>query len=73
VTGVYPGPVDTDMAKSIEMEKATPQSVANRVLEGLESGATDIFPDAMAEGFRPPFEAGAKTLEQAVVAMAAEG
>jgi NAD(P)-dependent dehydrogenase (short-subunit alcohol dehydrogenase family) len=73
VAGVYPGPVDTDMAKDIEMEKATPRSVADAILTGLEAGETDIFPDSMAEGFSAPFEAGAKTLERNIVAMMQEG
>jgi NAD(P)-dependent dehydrogenase (short-subunit alcohol dehydrogenase family) len=69
VVGVYPGPVDTDMAKDLEMDKATPQSVANAILDGLEAGKSDIFPDSMAEGFAGPYEAGAKTLEKVIVDM----
>jgi NAD(P)-dependent dehydrogenase (short-subunit alcohol dehydrogenase family) len=48
VVGVYPGPVDTDMAKSFPMEKTLPKAVVRRVLDGLEAGEEDIYPDPMA-------------------------
>ena len=49
VSGVYPGPVDTDMTKDFPFAKATPESVAARVIAGIENGDEEIFPDAMAE------------------------
>lgn len=69
--GVYPGPVDTDMAKDIDMPKATSADVATKILDGVESGADEVFPDAMAEGYAGPYEAGHKTLERGVAAMLA--
>ena len=72
VVGVYPGPVDTDMAAGLEMDKATPQSVAETILNGVEAGKVDIFPDVMAEGFIPPYEAGAKVFEANTAAMLSE-
>lgn len=48
VHGVFPGPVDTDMIRSFEMPKATPESVARAVLAAVEAGEEEIFPDAMA-------------------------
>lgn len=71
VVGVYPGPVDTDMAKDIDMDKATTQSVANEILDGIESGAEEVFPDPMAKGYSGPYEAGAKALERATEEMIA--
>lgn len=50
VHGVYPGPVDTDMAEDLEMDKASPEDVANEILDGVEAGTEDIFPDPMAKG-----------------------
>jgi len=35
VCGVYPGPIDTDMASGIDMEKETPSNVASRVFDGM--------------------------------------
>jgi NAD(P)-dependent dehydrogenase (short-subunit alcohol dehydrogenase family) len=45
VTGVYPGPVDTDMAASFPMDKTPPNRVARAVLDGIEAGDEDIYPD----------------------------
>ena len=32
VAGVYPGPIDTEMAKGFEMEKDSPENVAKNIL-----------------------------------------
>ena len=48
VLGVYPGPVDTRMAADLTMDKATPNEVARRVLEALEAGDEDVYPDSTA-------------------------
>ena len=45
VAGVYPGPVDTDLAAPFPMDKTSPNAVARAILTGLESGVEDIFPD----------------------------
>ena len=45
--GVYPGPIDTDLARGIDMEKDTPDNVATAVVQGLRAGTQDMFPDAM--------------------------
>ena len=73
VHGVYPGPVDTEMAREVDMEKATPQAVAAAILDGLESGSTDIFPDAFAEGFSQQFQTSPKAAEEELAAMIAAG
>ncbi|MCH9649724.1 MAG: SDR family oxidoreductase [Deltaproteobacteria bacterium] len=71
VYGVYPGPVDTDMARDIEMDKETPEAVAKAILDGLEAGVTDIFPDAFAEGFGQQFHLSPKASEEQLAAMLA--
>ncbi|MCZ6672089.1 MAG: SDR family oxidoreductase [Verrucomicrobia bacterium] len=71
VVGVYPGPVDTDMAADLEMDKATPQSVAVSILNAVEAGKDEVFPDPVAEGFSGPYEAGTKTLEKQTAEMLA--
>ena len=73
VFGVYPGPVDTDLAKEIPMEKASPASVAERILDGLEDGTEDIFTDTFAAEFASVFQTSPKASEQQFAAMAAEG
>ena len=72
VHGVYPGPVDTDMARAVEMEKATPQSVASNILEGVEKGNEDIFPDAWAENFGERWHSGPKNSERDIASMLQE-
>jgi NAD(P)-dependent dehydrogenase (short-subunit alcohol dehydrogenase family) len=71
IVGVYPGPVDTDMAEKIEFAKATPESVAVAVFDAVESGKTEVFPDVMAAGFAPFYEAGTRKLERQTAEMLA--
>ena len=51
------------------MEKAAPHDVANAILDGLESGAADIFPDNFAEDFGQLFQTSPKGLEERMAAM----
>lgn len=51
VAGVYPGPVDTDMARGVEMEKESPRQVALSLYKGLEEGSEEIYPDKYAVEF----------------------
>ena len=71
VIGVYPGPVDTDMAAEVEMDKATPADVANAILDGVEQGREDVFPDPFAEQFETTYSGSPKEAEQQFAAMAA--
>jgi NAD(P)-dependent dehydrogenase (short-subunit alcohol dehydrogenase family) len=56
VHAVLTGPTDTDMTRGFEIPKATPESVARAIFDGVEYGEEDIFPDPMsasiAEGWR---------------------
>ncbi len=49
VFAAYPGAVDTDMIRSFEMAKTPPEVVARNVLDAVEAGTLDAFPDPMAE------------------------
>lgn len=73
VAGVYPGPVDTEMAKDIEMEKESVAHVAETILDGFINQVEDIFPDAFSQGYAEPYAAGHKTLEQNIAGMLQEG
>src|SRR5207247_10046751 len=44
---VLPGPVDTDMTRELDISKASPESVARAIFDGLEKGEEGIFPDPM--------------------------
>src|SRR5262245_24137988 len=45
VHAVFLGPIDTDMTQGFEMPKASPESAALGIFDGLEKGEEDIFPD----------------------------
>ena len=47
VHGIFPGPIDTDMAREFEFDKASPESTAENIVAGLIAGKEDIFPDPM--------------------------
>jgi NAD(P)-dependent dehydrogenase (short-subunit alcohol dehydrogenase family) len=53
---VLAGPVDTDMSRGFDVPKASPESVARAIFDGMEAGEDEIFPDptsaSMAEGWR---------------------
>jgi len=70
VIGVYPGPVDTDMAAGVPFEKSSPQEVAAAVLDGLLEGQSTIYPDPMARQFGTGWEASPRAAELGVAQMA---
>jgi NAD(P)-dependent dehydrogenase (short-subunit alcohol dehydrogenase family) len=47
VHGIFPGPIDTDMARSFEMTKTSPHTTAENIIAGILAGKEDIFPDPM--------------------------
>lgn len=47
VHGVFLGPVDTDMNRGFDIPKASPESAAAGIFDGLQNGEEDIFPDPM--------------------------
>lgn len=49
VIGVYPGPIDTDMATEITMDKVPPSHVATETIKAIENKIEDVFPDDMAK------------------------
>jgi NAD(P)-dependent dehydrogenase (short-subunit alcohol dehydrogenase family) len=49
VHAVLTGPTDTDMTRGFEIPKATPQSVAQSIFDGVDAGEEDIFPDATSQ------------------------
>jgi len=69
VFGVFPGPVDTDMAREFPMTKATPLDVAREILAGIEAGVEDIFPDVMSKQVYGAWAADHKAVERQFAAM----
>jgi NAD(P)-dependent dehydrogenase (short-subunit alcohol dehydrogenase family) len=71
VHAVLPGPVDTEMARGLEVEKASPESVARAVFDGVEKGEEDIFPDPMSESLAESWRSSpVKALERQFAAFA---
>lgn len=69
VAGIYPGPVDTDMGKALQIDKASPADVAIEVFAGLAAGAEEIFPDPVARQMGQGYLTAPKEIERAVAAM----
>lgn len=58
--------MDTDSGKNIPMEKASPESVAQAILKGIEAGVEDILPDVVSLEMGKAFFADPKALERQV-------
>jgi len=71
VFGVYAGPVDTDMTRGFELPKTSPRDVALAILDGIEAGQEDIFPDPFAVDFGRRFGSSPKASERQLATMAA--
>jgi NAD(P)-dependent dehydrogenase (short-subunit alcohol dehydrogenase family) len=64
VLGVFPGPIDTDMAKSVTLPKTGPDQAARAIVDGIRAGAEDILPDPMGEQVYVGWKADPKALEK---------
>jgi NAD(P)-dependent dehydrogenase (short-subunit alcohol dehydrogenase family) len=65
VHAALPGPVDTDMTRGFEVPKASPESVARAIFDGVEKGDDEIFPDPMSESMAESWRNGPlKALER---------
>jgi NAD(P)-dependent dehydrogenase (short-subunit alcohol dehydrogenase family) len=65
VHAVLAGPVDTDMSRDLDIPKASPQSVARGIFDGVGKGEEDIFPDPVSESMAESWRSGAaKALER---------
>ncbi|HEY5049924.1 MAG TPA: SDR family NAD(P)-dependent oxidoreductase [Acidothermaceae bacterium] len=71
VHAVLTGPTDTDMTRGLDIPKASASSVAQAILDGVENGDEEIFPDPMSASIADDWGTGAaKTLERQNAAMA---
>jgi NAD(P)-dependent dehydrogenase (short-subunit alcohol dehydrogenase family) len=65
VHGVVLGPVDTDMNRGLEIPKASPESAAADIFDGLARGEEEIFPDPASQSIAEAWRNGvAKELER---------
>jgi NAD(P)-dependent dehydrogenase (short-subunit alcohol dehydrogenase family) len=71
VHAVLGGPVDTDIMRGVDIPKASPESVARAIFDGMENGEEDIFPDPMSASLADGWRDGvAKALERQNAALA---
>jgi len=71
VHAVLTGIVDTDMTAGLDAPKASPESVARAIFDGVENGEEDIFPDAMSAALSQGWRSGpVKALERQYAALA---
>ena len=72
VHAVLTGIVDTDMTRGLDAPKASTESVARAVFDGVENDDEDIFPDPMSGSLAQGWRSGpAKALERQYAALAA--
>jgi NAD(P)-dependent dehydrogenase (short-subunit alcohol dehydrogenase family) len=71
VHAVLTGIVDTDLTRGLDAPKASPESVARAVFDGVENDEEDIFPDPMSKSMAQGWRSGpAKALERQYAALA---
>ena len=69
VHAVLTGPTDTDMTRGFDIPKATAESVARAIFDGVENEEEDIFPDPMSQSLAESWRNGsAKGLERMLAA-----
>jgi NAD(P)-dependent dehydrogenase (short-subunit alcohol dehydrogenase family) len=72
VHAVLTGPVDTDMTRSLDIPKASAESVARAVLDGVEKDEEDIFPDPLSASLAEGWHGGVvKALERQLAGLPA--
>jgi NAD(P)-dependent dehydrogenase (short-subunit alcohol dehydrogenase family) len=64
VHAVFPGPVDTEMARDVTLPKTPPAEVARAILDGIEAGDEDIFPDSMSRQVAKAWSTSPKSVER---------
>jgi NAD(P)-dependent dehydrogenase (short-subunit alcohol dehydrogenase family) len=70
VHAVVLGPIDTDMNRGFDIPKASPESAAMSIFDGLEKGEEDIFPDPVSQSIAEGWRTGvAKALERLFAAL----
>ncbi|MGZ3763120.1 MAG: SDR family NAD(P)-dependent oxidoreductase [Mucilaginibacter sp.] len=66
------GPVDTDMSRGLDIPKASAESVANGIFNGIENVEEDIFPDPMSASIADGWNNGvSKAMERQNAALVA--
>ena len=72
VHAVLTGPTDTDMTRGFDIPKASPETVARAIFDGVDNEEEDIFPDPASQSLADSWRSGAvKALERQNAALLA--
>jgi NAD(P)-dependent dehydrogenase (short-subunit alcohol dehydrogenase family) len=66
---IFPGPIDTDMARGFEMTKTSPQIAGENIVKGINAGLEDIFPDPMSVEVGATWSKDPKSVERSFASM----
>lgn len=69
VHGIFPGPIDTDMARGFDLPKTSAREAAENIIKGIAAGLEDIFPDPMSSQLSEIWAKDPKGLERQFAAM----
>ncbi len=70
VHAVLTGPTDTDMTRGFDIPKASAESVARAIFDGIDNGEEDIFPDPLSASLAESWRNGpAKAFERQYAAL----
>ncbi|MEZ4405314.1 MAG: SDR family oxidoreductase [Polyangiales bacterium] len=69
VHAVLAGAIDTDMVRHMEMPKTSADDVARAIVEGVEAGSDDIYPDPGSRAMFEVYKGDPKALERQMAAM----
>ncbi|HEY4194694.1 MAG TPA: hypothetical protein VGM63_04110, partial [Mucilaginibacter sp.] len=72
VHAILTGPVDTEMTRGLEIPKASSESVAQNIFDGLANQKEDIFPDPMSASMEQSWKDGAAKAMERQNAMAVQ-
>lgn len=64
VIGVFPGPIDTAMAEGVPADKIAPIEVAKAVLQAVEQGIEEVYPDPVSQHVFSDLSAPLKAVEK---------
>jgi len=64
VFGIFPGPIDTDMAREFDLPKTSAAQTAQAIFAQMEQGVEDIFPDQMSAEMGALWMSNPKGLEK---------
>jgi NAD(P)-dependent dehydrogenase (short-subunit alcohol dehydrogenase family) len=66
---IFPGPIDTDMARDFNFPKTSSETAAENIIQGIEAGNEDIFPDPFAVDIGGSWAKDPKAVERSFAAM----